>query len=60
MSVISMKQLLEAGVHFGLGRENLQCNKKYHFFENSRCHIAACNSWNCIYACSDGHLGVRI
>ena len=40
--------------------ENLQCNKKYHFFENSRCHIAACNSWNCIYACPDGHLGVGI
>ena len=28
--------------------------------KNSRCHIAACNSWNCIYACPDGHLGVGI
>ena len=24
------------------------------------CHIAVGNSWNCIYACPDGHLGVGI
>ena len=33
---------------------------KIPLFENSRCHIAAGNSWNCIYACPDGHLGVGI